>query len=185
MLLFTLYGYSQDSNLHIELNFPVPVDKNFVGENYNGTIDFGAGYRFFEFKKVKIGLSLNTGFYRDNDNTDTGFDRREVTFVAYQPRIFGEFFLEEDGKFRPRLGLGYTSLRFKITDLPSNFIGEIEDTDTRGGFNLNVGVSFYFTPKLFGLLQYDFVRLGNESTVVDETFSNNVNLLKIGVGYLF
>lgn len=187
ILLFFLglISFSQNKNLSLEVSYPLTVDKNFLGENYRGTIDFGAAYRFIDFEKVKLGVSVNAGFYSDNDNEDTGFDKVDVSIFAFQPRAFAELYLEEDSKFRPRLGLGYTSLRFKLNELPSNFDGQLEDSDTRGGLNINLGVGFYFSPKVFALLQYDFIKLSNDSGFPDSTFSQNVNLLKIGVGFAF
>jgi opacity protein-like surface antigen len=138
-----------------------------------------------DLEKVKLGLSINAGFYSDNDNEDNGFDNVDVSIFAFQPRAFAEFYLEEDSKFRPRLGLGYSSLRFKLNELPQNFSGQLEDSDTRGGFNINLGVGFYFSPKVFAILQYDFIKLSNDTGLPDSAFNQNVNLLKIGVGYQF
>ncbi|MFN2261035.1 MAG: outer membrane beta-barrel protein [Psychroflexus sp.] len=185
MVLFVNLTQAQESNFSVELNYPVPVDNNFMGENYKGIIDFGIAYRFIDLNIAKIGVSANAGFYADNDNEETGFDEREVSVFAVQPRAFIEFDLEENSKFRPRIGLGYTSMHFKLNELPPNFIGELEDSETLGGFNLNLGVGFNFSSKFFALIQYDFVKLPNKSGFPDSNYAENVNLLKIGVGFRF
>ena len=108
LLIFSIKSFSQDSKFSLELNYPIPIDNNFVGENYNGIIDIGADYRFANLNPVNIGISLNGGVLVNNSNQNNGFQNFKVTSYVIQPRIFGELDLESMDKFHPTVGLGYT-----------------------------------------------------------------------------
>ena len=93
--------------------------------------------------------------------------------------------LIQDAKLRPRIGLGYSTLNFNLNNPPLDVSDEFEDSTTESGFNINLGVAFFFTPKFFGQIQYDFVKLSVNSEIPDSAYNENVNILKIGVGYRF
>ena len=182
LLIFSIKSFSQDSKFSLELNYPIPIDNNFVGENYNGIIDIGADYRIANLNPVNIGISLNGGVLVNNSNQNNGFQNFKVTSYVVQPRIFGELDLESIDKFHPTIGLGYTIMVFNASGTNNGF--DVSDaSDTRSGFNFNFGLAYDITEKLFVQAQYDFVKLGVDNDVPDIKFNTNVNILKIGLGY--
>ncbi len=54
-------SFSQDSKFSLEVNYPIPIDENFIGKNLYGIVDLGLKYRFVEFNPVQIGVTLNGG----------------------------------------------------------------------------------------------------------------------------
>jgi opacity protein-like surface antigen len=182
LLIFSIKSFSQDSKFSLELNYPIPIDNNFVGENYNGIIDIGADYRSANLNPVNIGISLNGGVLVNNSNQNNGFQNFKVTSYVIQPRIFGELDLESMDKFHPTVGLGYTIMVFNASGTNNGF--DVSDaSDTQSGFNFNFGLAYDITEKLFVQAQYDFIKLGVDSDVPDIKFNTNVNILKIGLGY--
>ncbi|MDF4203989.1 outer membrane beta-barrel protein [Maribacter sp. SA7] len=169
LLIITITSHSQDSKITAELNYPIPIDNNFLGENFNGIVDLGIKFRFIDLNPIKVGASFNGGIL----TRKTDFQGANVSNYILQPRIFGELNLESIEKIHPHLGLGYTIMVF-------DFAG---GSDNQNGFNLNFGFTYDFSEKFFAQLQYDFVRLGVEDNVPNTKFNTNVNILKIGIGY--
>jgi len=182
-LVSALRLYAQDSKFSLEAHYPIPIDNNFIGKNYNGFMDVGLGYRIIELKPVKLGVSVNAGYLVDNNNIERGFDQVKVTSFLFQPRVFAEFNIEELNKFVPKISLGYTSMRINVSN--PNSLDNTNTTNTFNGLNLNLGVSYNFSEKLFATLQYDFIKLSSDSVAIDSNFNRNVNILKIGFGLRF
>jgi len=182
LLIFSIKSFSQDSKFSLELNYPIPIDNNFVGENYNGIIDIGVDYRLANLNPVNIGISLNGGVLVNNSNQNNGFRDFKVTSYVIQPRIFGNLDLESIDKFHPTVGLGYTIMVFDASGINNGF--DVSDaSDTLSGFNFNFGLTYDITEKLFVQAQYDFVKLRVDNDVPDLKFNTNVTILKIGLGY--
>jgi len=182
LLIFSIKSFSQDSKFSLELNYPIPIDNNFVGENYNGIIDIGVDYRLANLNPVNIGISLNGGVLVNNSNQNNGFRDFKVTSYVIQPRIFGNLDLESIDKFHPTVGLGYTIMVFDASGINNGF--DVSDaSDTLSGFNFNFGLTYDITEKLFVQAQYDFVKLSVDNDVPDLKFNTNVTILKIGLGY--
>jgi len=180
LLIFSIKSFSQESNFSLELNYPIPIDKNFIGENYDGIIDIGADYRIANLNPVNFGISLNGGVLVNNSNQNNGFQNFKVTSYVIQPRIFAE--LDLINKFHPSVGLGYTIMVFNASGINNGF--DVSDTsDTQSGFNFNFGLAYDITEKLFVQAQYDFIKLGVDNEIPDTKFNTNVNILKIGLGY--
>ncbi|NAS32836.1 outer membrane beta-barrel protein [Flavobacteriaceae bacterium R38] len=184
LLIFTVKSFSQDSKLSLELNYPIPVDNNFLGENYTGVIDFGVKFRFVDLNPVNLGVALNGGILVDNDNLSNEFVNSNITIYTVQPKLFAELDLEALKRFHPTIGLGYSFLIFDGLASISDF-GLFELNDTRNGFNFNLGVAYDITDRLFAQVQYDFIRLDVDDDVPDTKFNTNINILKIGIGYRF
>ncbi len=176
LLIFASTSFSQDSKISLELNYPLPIDQNFIGENYDGIIDLGIDYRFANIKFIKIGASLNGSLFI-NDN----FQNIDITAYAVQPRIFGELDIPSLQKLHPSLGIGYTIMFFDASG--GSTIAPVDTSETEGGINLNAGIAYDVFKKFFIQLQYDFVKLSTNDDVPDTTFNTNVNILKIGIGY--
>lgn len=182
LLIITIKSYSQSSKFSLELNYPIPIDNNFVGENYSGIIDFGADYRIANLNPINIGVSFNGGILVNNSNQNNGFQDFKVTSYVIQPRIFGELDLESIEKIHPTVGLGYTIMVFEASGKNNGF-DVSDESDTQSGFNFNFGLAYDITEKLFVQAQYDFIKLAIDNDVPDTKFNTNVNILKIGLGY--
>ncbi|WP_298266076.1 outer membrane protein [uncultured Lutibacter sp.] len=182
LLIFSIKSFSQESKFSLELNYPIPIDNNFIGENYNGIIDIGADYRIVNLNPVNLGVSLNAGVLTNNVNENNGLQNFKITSYVIQPRIFAELDLESIERFHPSVGLGYTIMDFNASGTNNGF--DVSDaSDTQSGFNFNFGLAYDITEKLFVQVQYDFVKLGVDNDVPDIKFNTNVNILKIGLGY--
>ncbi|MDH7448231.1 outer membrane protein [Aquimarina sp. 2201CG14-23] len=164
---------SQDSKISFELNYPIPLGDNFIGESYTGIIDAGVDYKFVNLSPVKIGASLNGGILINNKS-----DIFKTTAYTIQPRLFGELNIESIEKLRPSVGIGYTIMFFDVSGTDTT-----ESTDTQSGFNLNFGVAYDIYKKFFVQFQYDFVKLGAQDNLPDISFNTNIHLIKVGVGY--
>ena len=181
LLIFSIKSFSQDSKLSLELNYPIPIGNNFVGENYSGIIDIGTNYRLVDLNPINIGISLNGGVLVNNSNENNRFQNFKVTSYLIQPRIFGELDLESIDKFHPTFGLGYSIMLFETSGTINGF--DISDTsDTQSGLNFNFGLAYDITEKLFVQAQYDFIKLGVDNNVPNTKFNTNVNVVKIGLG---
>ncbi len=176
-LLFVCNALAQDQKLSVTLSYPLPIDKNFVGENYTGVIDLGLQYRFVDVEIVKIGASVNGSYLVFQDNPAPQTDKVNAYFV--QPRIFGELLLPALKKFRPSLGLGYTFTSFKAKISGS---GVSDFSESYGGINVNLGFYFDITNRIFTHLHYDFVKVSREDGVPDVKENTNISQIKVGVG---
>jgi len=186
-LLFLLFIFltvklsSQNSKFNLELNYPIPIDNNFVGENYKGIADIGLGYKFLKLNIIEFGISLNGGILQTETDQSGGFQNFNVTTYLVQPRIFGELNFESIKKLHPKIGLGYTTMIF---DVSGTFNGlSLPEQNNRNGFNFNFGINYDITEKLFCQIQYDFVKLGAQNEASNTKFNRNINILKIGFGY--
>lgn len=181
LLVATVKSFSQDSKFSIEVNHPIPIDKNFVGENYHGIIDGGIKYRFADFNLIKIGASFNGGILLNQSNKDNGLQDFVVRSYLLQPKIFAELGLKSITKFHPFVGIGYTWMIFSPKGT-NNWIDISGENQTESGVNVNFGVAYDILERLFVQLQYDFIKLQAQDGVPDTEFNRNVNILKIGVG---
>ncbi len=174
-------SFSQNSKFGLELNYPIPIDKNFVGENYDGIIDIGAKYRFADLELINIGASLNGGLFVNNTSDENTSINVKVNSYLFQPRVFAEFELEII-KIHPFIGLGYTFMVFDASGTNNGF--DVSGaSETQSGLNLNLGLAYNITHKLFAQVQYDYVKINVDNGVPDITYNTNVNILKIGLAY--
>lgn len=179
LLFFSIKSFSQDSKFSLELNYPIPIDENFIGKNYNGIIDLGLKYRFSDFDFLNIGASLNTSILIDSYH-DQPFS---VNLHAIQPRIFSELNSESLSKFHPSIALGYTFITSNASGIESINPDSSSSGKTGSGFNLNLGLVYDMTNKLFAQVQYDFIKIGVDNEVPDIKYNTNINILKVGLGY--
>ena len=181
LLLLCIKLFSQESKFSLELNYPIPIDNNFVSENYNGIIDVGLKYRFSNIDFLNIGASINASIFIDSYH-DVPF---AVNIHTIQPRIFSELDLESLSKFHPAIALGYTFIT-------SNAGGDENinpfangSGKNGGGYNLNLALVYDLTNRLFAQIQYDFIKIGVDNEVPDIKYNTNINVLKLGLGYRF
>ena len=183
LLLFvslTLHSFAQEKLFSFEASYPLPFGDTFVNDNYSGIIDAGLKYRFYSFETFNIGAAFNGGYLR-NTKDDTVMDA-DVKLFTLQPKFFVELDAEDLQKFHPSIGVGYTFLNFKVTDMvnPDN-PGSTTFTETESGFNINVGLLYDLTNKLFVQVQYDLIKLKTEDGVPDIPYNKNIHLLKFGL----
>lgn len=183
LLMSSLFSYGQESNFSIEANFPYTFGDNFVDEGYNGAADVGLKYRFAEYSAVDLGASLNVGaFFRDDTRFDGSSDINRNAII-FQPRIFASYHIDGYPQLHPMVGLGYSIFAFNVND--ENFAGaDFQENSSDDGFNLNVAVAYDVAEKWFLQLQYDFIKLSARN-VRKTPYNQNVNILKIGIGYRF
>lgn len=179
LCLFTQKGFSQYSNFSFELNYPMMLDNNFIGENYNGLLDLGIDYTFTNSNPVNFGISINGGALQNNSNKNVG-NSFKVTCYTIKPRLFAAMNPLYYNGFSPSIGLGYSVFIFDISG--SNDYSD-EPSDSQNGFNLNLGFGYDFSDRFFAQVQYDFVNLGVQEDVPDVKYNKHVNILKIGLGY--
>ena len=171
ILAISINSFSQNSKFSIELSYPILVnekgnDLDFI--DFNGIIDLGVKYNLTENKKINLGVGINTTLlkFKVNDRF-TNFTRNHYIF---QPKIFGKINLIENEKLALITGLGY-SFDFNSTE---NGKGK-----TYSGINLNAGLRYLLTEKIFLNLQYDFI-MYNKSELV--YYNENLSLVKLGIG---
>ena len=185
LIFFMIKSFSQDSKFSVDANYPIAIGDNFLGQNYNGLIDFGAKYKFSENKILDIGASINFGFFQNTKSGATALNQLfDVKIFPIQPRIFTEFNIPNLEKFHPQIGVGYSIIIYDAVwrentnaDLPADI------DDNENGFNFNIGLSYDLTNKLFLQAQYDFIKIGVEDGIPDKSYNTNINILKFGIGY--
>ncbi|NDP27838.1 MAG: hypothetical protein GZ087_10495 [Flavobacterium sp.] len=91
LLSVSLSSFSQNSKFSLELNYPLPIDNNFIGENYTGIIDLGGKYRIISKDIMNFGFSFNTSLLTfDNSKINTP-QNYKIYAYPIQPKIFFEF----------------------------------------------------------------------------------------------
>jgi len=182
LLLIGSKLFAQDSKVSLELNYPIATDNNFFGKNYNGIIDVGVDFKFLDLNAITIGAALNAGVFTNNSNNE--FQTFKVTSYVIQPRMVGELDIETISRLHPSVGIGYTIMVFDGTGVNNiNGLDVLGANDTQSGFNLNFGIAYDISKRLFAKVQYDFVKLNVDNRIPDIKFNTNVNILKIGLGY--
>jgi len=180
LIFLSYYSFCQNSKLSVEINYPIPFDNNFIADNYKSIIDVGAKYRFINSRVINIGISFNAGILYF-ENTKSYIQDYKVTNYMLQPKIFGEFNLK---KFKPFLGLGYTSMIFDYNGNNNEF--EINGkSDTQSGIDFNVGFKYNVLKNVFVQVQYDYIILDVGEEIPRTKYNTNVNIFKIGMGYNF
>ncbi|OAB77374.1 hypothetical protein [Cochleicola gelatinilyticus] len=183
-LFISAFMHAQNSNLSLEVSYPLPVDDNFVGRNYNGIANLGVKYIFADARSFDFGASLDLGALTSSkERRVQGFN---VFALFIQPRVFVALDSEAIPKFHPALGIGYSILVFHVarnefTD--PNFPEPIDTTQSNEGVNVNASLAYDITDRFYAQIQYDFLKVSYDGNLPDLKYNRNVNLFKIGVGY--
>ncbi|MGB5436518.1 MAG: outer membrane beta-barrel protein [Maribacter sp.] len=192
VLFFSINSIAQDLNYKwsVEANYPISVGDG-LGNDNPGIVDLGLKYRFVDLNIVTLGIGVNAGIFHDNINSFTanGSDFDE-TNLFIQPKAFAEFNIPGLNKLRPSIGLGYTIVRSKydgtigyFADSPEEAI--ISETNSDGGLNLNLGLSYDFSTRFYIQAQYDYIRLNQRFDDSQRNKDLNLGLLKFGFGFRF
>ena len=185
LLLLSQQAISQDKNWSVEANYPILLGDDYL-QDYNGLLDLGLNYRFISLGIFDIGVGINGGLFRNDNGRNSNFRIIGEAFYL-QPRAFTELKL---ARFRPSLGVGYSIWNSGV-EVEEN--GEIisDNSDSNGGLNVNLGISYDITKRFFVKVQYDFTRLNVRDTfeqggeAFDVEINENVDIIKLGVGFRF
>lgn len=177
--LTAINAFSQKNRLGFILAIPIVTGDNYLKENYKGSIDLGAQYRFYTTEFFNIGASANISFLDFNNENFTVQPDINANFI--QPRLFGELHIK---RFRGILGAGPAFATFSTENALEP--GQTEKVkDKTNGLNINIGVSIDIVQGLFAIAQYDYIKIKAFGSLDDSDFNRNVNLIKIGLGYRF
>jgi len=187
LLFVSVYTFGQqDKKWSVEANYGVIPQDGFGGED--NITDLGIKYRFADFDFIQLGFGINGGFSRlDFVNIEGDGGLTESFYI--QPRIFSEFIIPGSERLRPSIGLGYSWVQqeFEQRFGEDQLFGDV----TNGGFNLNIGLSYDITKRLFVQAQYDFINLNqrDEFTFNGELVKPDSNIklnnIKLGLGFRF
>lgn len=181
LLNFNLVLFSQESKLSIELNYPIPVDNNFIGKNYTGIVDIGGKYKIINKEVINFGIALNAGLLTFNNSKNNSPQNYKIYAYPIQPKVFCEFNIKNIEKLYPYTSIGYSFIIFKATGTNNGY--NVSDfNDTQSGVNLNFGLAYDITSKLFINGQFDFIKLQKEKGIPNSTYNTNINLVKLGIG---
>ena len=186
LLIFSTFNsFSQDSKSTIELSYPIAIDDNFIGDNYNGIIDAGFKFRLANLNLINLGGSINVGYYKNSKSERV--QPINVNLYTIQPRLFAELNLDNLPKLHPSVGIGYSIFLFKAKS-NSNINGDIDipnETLDESGLNFNLGLAYDITDTIIIQVQYDFIKINIDDNIPDIKYNTNINILKIGLGYRF
>ena len=177
-IIWTSTSFSQSSDFTIEANYPILIDDNYYGKEFNGIVDIGAKYRFSKLKDLKVGAAINCGLLINSSNLNQDFSDFKITSYLIQPKIFTELDL---ANLHPFIGFGYSFLISNVSGTNSG-IDVSNASNTKNGFSVNLGTYHYLTEKIFVQVQYDFVKFRTNEEVPDDNFITYMNILKIGLG---
>lgn len=180
LLLIVFISRAQDKAWSIEVSYPISVNDAFASSN-EGTIGVGVKYRFVQAGKVTFGISADgTRFATTLINDSDPIQEFKYRDFFFQPRIFAEVPLTENGKLRLSGGVGWTWLYAKggraFFDENGRLQGGEEWTN---GLNLNIGLNYDITPSIYIQTQYDHLFFSGNST------DKNIGLIKLGGGIRF
>ncbi|MGX1928189.1 outer membrane protein [Flagellimonas sp. 2504JD4-2] len=183
LVVITCFAHAQDYKWSAEANYPISIGDD-LGNDNPAIVDLGLKYRFLKFGNISLGVGLNAGVFHDNLRSSTvpeTFNFDETNWVI-QPKAFIEFKIPTMEKLRPSIGLGYAVITSKFDGM---LMGEVlSESSTDGGFNLNLGVTYDITKRIFIQVQYDYVRNKVQPDVLPD-INQDLGYLKFGVGVRF
>lgn len=169
VLFYSISSYSQDSNLSLELSFPIPVGENIISYSYKGVVDLGVKYRQEKSDYLSLGYSFNLGYLRSAGYTAASF--------IMEPRVFLEARSKATG-LHASIGLGYSIMAFTVLDKDFEFIGLLES-----GINPNLGIGYDFTRNIYAQIQYDYIHLVLKEGLADISYYKRRGFIKICLGH--
>ena len=180
-LLFIGFTLSaQDKKWSIEINYPLIINDEF-GSSNQGTIGAGIKYRFANLGKFRLGASMDvTWFTTVNSNDSEPTLEFEYRDVFLQPRIFAELPVISNNRLRLLGGLGWTWSRTALGPATFDEMGFIQlDLDWYNGLNLNLGLSYDVSSRVFIYTQYDLNLLSGKRK------NRTTGFVKLGGGFRF
>ncbi len=174
--------FAQQNLWSLEANYPILIDQNFVGRNFNGIVDIGLKYTLHEDLNYRFGVSLHNSLFKDKTDIQDVITDFNVLLWMVQPRVTLDLVFDSLPNIHPFFGMGYSFLTSFTNGNVATFFPE--GGDTRSGYNANLGVSLDVSDQWYVSGSYDFFRL-NKSGEVSNLFLQNINMIKLGVGYRF
>ncbi|NNJ87909.1 MAG: outer membrane beta-barrel protein [Eudoraea sp.] len=180
LLFGTLLTHAQDRNWSVDISYPFSVQDKF-GSSNQGIVGAGLKYRFKSVGKLRLGASLDATWFSTTIINDSDpiqeFPYRDFFF---QPRLFAELPLTRNNRLRFSGGIGWTWSRSINGPAFFDEFGQVQNGGQwYNGFNLNLGMSYDISSRVFFKTQYDQIFLS-----VD-TINRNVGLIKLGAGFRF
>ena len=176
--------FAQDRKFSLEANYPITIDKNFIGSNYNGAIDVGFDYIIARSLNFDLGLGFNAGWLSNRQNETDNPSSFKANIYTLQPKLYGELVINSIPNLHPQFGLGYSIFIFDVSGTyPLSNLNQ--RSKSAGGMNFLAALVFDVSDRMFIQFQYDFVKLSREDEIPDTKYNNHVNLLKLGLGYRF
>lgn len=188
--------HAQDQKWSVEANYPFVANSN-MQNDFNGVVDLGIKYRFTNLGPVILGAGFNAAYLKNFDKFTYGSasgqdlvsDYKAKQFLL-QPKLFAELPIPGLSALRPQIGIGYS---FSIVDIYYDNGDQFfsDNTNTEGGLNLNLGLSYDISQRFFVQVQYDYINLNleGESEINGQTstydFKEKTGFLKAGVGFRF
>ena len=177
--------YGQDQRWSATISYPIPIDQNFIGQNYTGFIDLGMRYSIVNYTYLSIASSFNASLFSNNDNLDiTSISNFKAIMYYLEPKLSAVATVPSLELVHPYFGLGYSFLLFKISGINQD-LGIIEDGETLTGFSFNAGFKIDVSNRVFLILDYDFTKVKQENLVPDTRYNRNINVIKLGTGIRF
>lgn len=195
-VFISLITYAQDQKWSVEANYPFTLKTAPAIGEINGVLDLGAKYRFIDVGIFKLGAGVNISYFREYDNFTYGSQNGDVFFdykkniVILQPKVFGELEIP-NSKLKPHLGLGYSILFNNTYSNNNNDIVYDLPTSSDGGLNINLGLSYDITKRIFVQVQWDYFWMHYKGTtnLSGESYSfsirENLSIFKVGIGFRF
>lgn len=181
LIFSTFTSFAQDSKFSATLSYPLTIGDNFL-EEYSGFVDLGLQYSFVNLEVVRFGVSANASFLAITKTENEG---EKFNGLLIQPKLFGEFLLGPNGKFRPSIGVGYGINKFNNRS-DTTGTGLTDINRVYEGILLNLGLAYNVSGKIFILAQYDWAKIDRSlSAFGEESFTSRGNLIKFGVGLRF
>ena len=199
LVVTTCFLHAQDSSWSVEANYPLNLVDGSASRinNLNGILDLGLKYRFMELGPVILGAGFNAAYLKNFDSFTYGSangqdfvsDYKAKTYL-FQPNLFIEVPIPGLMKLKPQLGIGY-SVILDDTYYNDGQMVVFDDSEIDGAVNLNLGVSYDISSRIFIQLQYDYLNIARKGETnfngesIPYDFKENGNILKAGVGFRF
>lgn len=195
-VFISLITYAQDQKWSVEANYPLNLTSGSGVGEMDGVIDFGIKYRFVDLGPIRVGAGLNTSYLRNYDRftfgTINGDQESELkrNNILIQPKLFGETSIPGIARIRTQFGIGYSILIDDFYFRDGNDV-RFDNSETDGGLNLNLGLSYDISKRLFVQLQYDYLRLNRKGNTAlngqsyPYSYNEDVGLVKAGIGFRF
>ena len=195
-VFISLFSFAQDQKWSIEANYPLTFKTAPAIGEINGVLDLGAKYRFLNVGIFKLGTGINISYFREYDNFTYGSQSGDAFFdykknvVILQPKVFGEMEIPGFTRLKPQIGLGYSILFNNTYSNDNNVIYDFP-TESDGGLNLNLGVSYDLTKRFYVQIQWDYLWMHYKGTTdlsgqsYPYSIRENLSIFKAGIGFRF
>lgn len=182
LMLLVNAMFAQTSDWSLEINYPLVIDQNFVGQNFDGLAELGLSYRLHEDLHYNLSATLHNSLLKDRSQIEDVITDFNVLLWFVQPRLKADFIFDSLPNVHPYVGVGYSFVRSFTNGNVGTFFPQ--GGNTRSGINAIAGVTVDVSSQWYINAGYDFVRLSKVGTIANP-FLQNINTIKLGAGYRF